>query len=417
MGTSTIQERLFGWLRQAGMAGAPGRLSAATCHQEIAAETLAGIDEFIRVFDRVTSRPAWVQAAVADAPKIARRKGSEVCFFSAWDFHLQAARPEGFDLIEFNDNGSGFLFGALVNRGLHEIGALADPDEIEPPLSLAEIGERLVSMIDREVRAFFGERPRGLFLILDDAESLERGRFLDELILLREILEGHGFAATLAPPEALRREGPQLLAAGREVCFVVNRSTDFFWEGEAFAPLRNAWQEGLVYAAPNPFTYATRSDKRLLELLSRADRDRELGVRPDERAVLSAHVPETWVVRQDNLDALVLRKDDFVFKPAHGHAARGLLPSSQVGRSRLRRLLARGDEYVAQRTAPKRLLPRSADQPDLWTDLRVWAYRGERFLLSGRASLRADGIDLRPPGGWLATYASKRQPTLAGLRT
>jgi hypothetical protein len=45
------------------------------------------------------------------------------------------------------------------------------------------------------------------------------------------------------------------------------------------------------------------------------------------------------------------------------------------------------------------------DGVSLWTDLRVWAYLGERFLLSGRASVRPDGIDLSPPGGWLATYA------------
>jgi hypothetical protein len=37
--------------------------------------------------------------------------------------------------------------------------------------------------------------------------------------------------------------------------------------------------------------------------------------------------------------------------------------------------------------------------------LRVWAYRGERFLLSGRASRRPDAVDLSPPGGWLPTYA------------
>jgi hypothetical protein len=242
-------------------------------------------------------------------------------------------------------------------------------------------------------------------LILDDAESLERGRFFDELVLLRSLHERRGFESAIASPQELRGDGSRLLAAGRTVSFVVNRSTDFFWEAEGFAPLRAAWQQGVVYAAPNPFTYATRSDKRLLELLSRPDRDEELGIRPEERALLSAHVPETWRVCADNVDALVRRKDDLVFKPAHGFAARGLLPSSQVGRSRLRRLLATGHEYVAQRWTPKcRLALDDAQQGELWADLRVWAYRGERFLLSGRASLRSDGIELRPPGGWLATY-------------
>jgi hypothetical protein len=43
----------------------------------------------------------------------------------------------------------------------------------------------------------------------------------------------------------------------------------------------------------------------------------------------------------------------------------------------------------------------------LWTDLRVWAYRGERYLISGRASKERDRLDLAPPGGWLATFAAK----------
>jgi hypothetical protein len=165
-----------------------------------------------------------------------------------------------------------------------------------------------------------------------------------------------------------------------------------------------------VYVAPNPCTYATRSDKRLLEPLSRPVGDEALGIRPEERALLSAHVPETWRVRADELDALSSRADELVFKPAHGFAGRGLLPSAQVGRSRLRRLLQQGHAYVAQRRVekPRLGLPGpeagAAGEVPVWTDLRVWAWRGERLLLSGRASRNPERIDLAPPGGWLATY-------------
>ena len=38
------------------------------------------------------------------------------------------------------------------------------------------------------------------------------------------------------------------------------------------------------------------------------------------------------------------------------------------------------------------------DGERLWTDLRVWAYRGEIVLVSGRASRRPDRLDLEPPG-------------------
>ena len=46
------------------------------------------------------------------------------------------------------------------------------------------------------------------------------------------------------------------------------------------------------------------------------------------------------------------------------------------------------------------------DGERLWTDLRVWAYRGEIVPVSGRASRRPDRLDLKPPGGWLPTYGS-----------
>jgi len=42
----------------------------------------------------------------------------------------------------------------------------------------------------------------------------------------------------------------------------------------------------------------------------------------------------------------------------------------------------------------------------LRTDLWVWAYRGQIYNLSGRASHRLDRLELKPPGGWLPTYAS-----------
>ena len=115
-------------------------------------------------------------------------------------------------------------------------------------------------------------------------------------------------------------------------------------------------------------------------------------------------MPETHLIRTENLEELAQRKQEFVFKPLHGFAGRGLLGSAAVGRARLRRLVTHGKSYVAQRWVPKPHL--EIDGVPLWTDLRVWAYRGEIFHLSGRASRQPDRLDLTPAGGWLPTYAS-----------
>ena len=405
--TQDLERDLFAALRASGMSEVPEGFSVALVAQEIPAEVLAEIDEFVRVFDRVTSRPIWQEGVTSSAPEDVRQHRPEVCFFSAWDFHLPAGAPERWQLIEFNDNGSGFVFAALINHHFHQLSGLYRQRGLEPPPNVEAFSERLLGMIEREATGFLGEAKSELFLILDDPESLAHGKFRDELVLLRDLVRQRGYPAELATPEALSWSGRDLLFQRRAVSFVVNRSTDFLWEGEAFSALKASHREGRVYVAPNPFTYATRSDKRLLEALSCSDRDIELGVQPDERTLLSSHVPETRLVSEENVEELALRKQELVFKPARGYASRGLLPSAQVGRRRLRRLLGKGEEYVAQRRVSKTLLPIPGAENDghLWADLRVWAYRGERYLISGRGSRRPDVLDLKPPGGWLPTYA------------
>jgi hypothetical protein len=390
-------------LQAAGMTDVPDRFSVASVHQRIPRRILAAIDEFIAVFDRVTTRLAWQAAATGAAPAICRQPRSEVCFFSAWDFHLPPDQPHNWQLIECNDNGSGFLFAALINRLFYEA---AGGLPVAPPPPFATVAERIGAMIAREARQFYGTRPEGLLVVLDDPESLRGGRFRHELTLLRDLCRQQRWATELASPAELEWNGRGLLLRAEPVCFVVNRSTDFFWAADVFAALRAAYASGRVYIAPNPFSYATRGDKRMLEWLSTPARDDELGITAAERAVLGAHVPETWLVRAENVHILADHKAELVFKPSHGFASRGVLASAVVGRARLRRLLKRGEEYVAQRKVAKRPLDGGAPQArTLWADLRVWAYRGERYLLSGRASRTADALDLSPPGGWLPTYA------------
>jgi len=398
-----VKAPLFASLEAAGMPPVPDVFSVVPQHQQVSAASLDDIRRFIGVFDHVTARAPWQAAARCGLPAIAQIMRPETCFFSAWDFHLP---PEGgCQLIEFNDNGSGFLFAAIINAVYYMAAAASlDRKALTPPLEVAAFRKHVLDMVKREAIAFHGGLPDGLFLILDDADSLQRGKFLHELELLRDLFRAEGWQAALGPPAKTRWDGKHLLFDGRRVSFVVNRSTDFFWQADEFAALRAAYGEGNVCVVPNPSSYATRSDKRLLEFLSLPDWDEELGIRPEERRVLSAHVPETHVVRATNIDALVERKRELVFKPLHGFAGRGLLDSAEIGRTRLQRLVRHGEGYVAQRWVPKTEMKSDGDR--LWIDLRVWAWRGEIFNLSGRASRRRDRLDLTPPGGWVPTFAS-----------
>ncbi|AKU95798.1 hypothetical protein AKJ09_02462 [Labilithrix luteola] len=399
-----VQDRVVAALRDAGLSDVQARLSIAPVHQVIPHSVLAEIEAFVRLFDRITTREAWQTTVTVDAAEVARVARPETCFFSAWDFHVPPDRPSEWQLVEFNDNGSGFLLAALLNRHHFELGNVAQRGSIEAPASYDSFAAKLLAMIRAEGEAFFGEPLHGPVLILDDRESMQVGRFRQELVLLQRICRAAGWISEIASPSETKWDGKCLFHDDTPIRFVVNRSTDFLWEGEEFSAVRAAYESRSVYVAPNPFTYSTRSDKRLLEWLSTQVRDSEVGILPEERKFLGAHVPETRLLREENVDELVSQRDSLFFKPCHGFASHGLLPGARVGRTRLRRLLKKGHAYVAQRSAPKSRLSTS-DGVELWVDLRVWAYRGERFLLSGRASRKPDGLDLSPPGGWLATYA------------
>lgn len=402
-----IKEEYFAALTSSGIPKVPQEFSVVPRAQMIPSRTLGEINEFIRLFDRVTTRATWQKFVTKSAPEIARFERREVCFFTAWDFHLS---PEGgWHLIECNDNGSGFLFAALINRLFYELSDLAQNHIVEEPVSLDAFADQLSTFIEREIKEFFGSPLDGLILVLDTSDTLRSGKFYREFILLRDLLRSHGWRSEIGTPDDLRWDADNLHLDRQSVVFIINRSTDFFWEAEEFAPLRAAYLEGKIYVAPNPFTYATRSDKRLLEFLSLPNWDRELGILPHERAILNTHIPATYLLREENLNEIALDKAAFFFKPVHGFASHGVLTSSQVGKRRLRQLLRKGSAHVAQKTVtkPMLILENNDEKVSLWADLRVWAYRGERYLISGRASKERDLLDLAPPGGWIPTFEEK----------
>src|SRR5262245_61422773 len=109
----------------------PKEFSVVPSHQIIPSSVLAEIASFIRTFEDVSARDSWQRAALREAPMIAHQKRPEVCFFSAWDFHLPPGG--GFELIEFNDNGSGFLFATIINALYHEAATLGDEKGLAAP--------------------------------------------------------------------------------------------------------------------------------------------------------------------------------------------------------------------------------------------------------------------------------------------
>ena len=286
----------FAALEAAGMPKASEEFSVLPQHQVIPSSVVAEIATFVRIFDRITTRDAWRIAALRGVPVIATLRRSETCFFSAWDFHLS---PEGnWQLIEFNDNGSGFIFAAIINSLYYEATRQEQNRKIIAPISVSRFKQHIGDLVEREAEAFFGSCPDGLFVVLDDSTSLERGKFRRELDLLCDLLRRRRRRSEVAVPAELCWDGTNLLLSGQAVSFIVNRSTDFFWESADFGALRRAYEIGGVLYGADPFTYATRSDKRLLEWLALPHWDNDLGIELEERELLHSHVPETHLVHR-----------------------------------------------------------------------------------------------------------------------
>jgi hypothetical protein len=387
-------------LQAAGMPEVPGDFSGVPQHQVIPSAILAEISDFI-----LSSTALLLVRPGRRRPCVMRQQlrslDGRVCFFSAWDFHLSLGCS--WQLIELNDNGSGFIFAATINALYYEAAGLRQEQRIMAPAHLPAFNQHIGDLVEQEARAFFGECPAGLFLVLDDAESLQQGKFRKELQLLCDLLHRRGWRAELGCRAAFAGTASNCSSTGRR-CATSSTARPISSGG----PRTSAPTEGLSrwsgVCRAKSFHLCYAQDKRLLEWLSRSHWDKELGIELEERQILGHRVPETHLIRTENVEVLAQKKQEFVFKPLHGFAGRGLLDSAAVGRARMRRLARQSEGYVAQKWVPKPSM--KTDGTDLWTDLRVWAYRGGIFHLSGRASRRPDRLDLTSPGGWLPTYTS-----------
>ena len=245
-------------LQCAGLPPIPEVFSVVPAAQTIHREIIEEIEAFIRVFDSVTTRASWVDRTLRELPP-AGQKRREVCFFSAWDFHIPPDSPKRWQLIEFNDNGSGFMFAARINRCFYELAGLEGDRFIEAIPPLPEFGHRLRKMVEQEAQGFHDDIPDGLFLVLDDSRVPTNREVSARASPAQGAVPAMGPDLEIGAPEDLTWTGEELSYCGTPVSFIVNRSTDFLWERETFAPLRLAHRGDHVYVAPNSLNYTTPS--------------------------------------------------------------------------------------------------------------------------------------------------------------
>ena len=74
-----VKEEFFAALMASGMPEIPQDFSVVPLAQLIPVTTLLEIDDFIRLFDRITTRTVWQKAVTESAPEIAQFPRSDLC--------------------------------------------------------------------------------------------------------------------------------------------------------------------------------------------------------------------------------------------------------------------------------------------------------------------------------------------------
>lgn len=371
------------------MAGLVSQL--ATSHPHLFSQTAVFLDPATRdavaravaAIERVMALPAWQEAALADAPAIARHNFGPAGVFMGYDFHLGTQGPR---LIEINTNAGGAFLNAALARAHRACCESMDVLFDAGTPGLPALDGEYVAMFRGEWESQRGGLPLRNIVIVDDAPQAQY--LAPEFMLARHVFEAHGLVAVVADAATLQWRGGRLwhadLPAGMPVDLVYNRLTDFDLSLPSHEALRQAYESGGAVVTPHPRVHALQADKRNLIRLGDDALLASWGVSEADRAILQAAVPTTCEVTAANADDLWARRRQLFFKPVAGYGAKAAYRGDKVTRKVWAGITAGG--FVAQALVPpsERLVDVDGLATRLKLDLRAYAWRGHVQLLAAR---------------------------------
>lgn len=352
----------------------------------VARDDLRQMLRLVRLIDRLGRDAAYRDRVYPLVPEVARFDPGHDAVMMCYDFHLT---PDGPRLIEVNTNAGGGLFAAMAHRP----DGTAAPDVLRPHLRT-----RLLQTFAFEMQQFsLGEKRRPeQIVIVDDAP--EQQFLYPEMQAFVELFRSWGVSSAIAAPQELQASGAGVLYAGATVDMVYNRHCDFYLESEAMNGLRDAYLSGAVCLTPNPHVYGLLADKRRMALWSDPGAMRSLGLSATERDLLTAVVPESFLLETADRDRLWPERKALVFKPVDSFGSRGVLLGAKISRTRF-------DQLPPATTLVQQLAPPSQTEVDgfgtMKTDLRLYAYRDRVLGVAARLYI-GQVTNLRTAGGGFA---------------
>lgn len=355
---------------------------------------VAQMSRLVEAMTRVVRLPAYQQAALAQAPSIARHDPLAEGVFLGFDFHLAGSAPQ---LIEVNTNAGG-AFLNVAARG-HAVDCCPGPrDSPVPSLTVAGLEADIHAMFQAEWSRARGARPLRTIAIVDENP---RQQFLwPEFLLAKELFGRHGVRVAIVDPGDLSIRDDQLLAGDLGIDLVYNRLTDFYLDEPKHHVMREAYLRDLAVVTPHPRAHALWADKRNLVRLSDADELRDLRVREDDIEVLLRGIPRTLRVT-GAADRWWAERKQWFFKPNSGFGSRGAYRGDKLTRRVFEDIIA--SDYVAQRISPppERHAASADGMAAFKFDVRCYVYGGRVQLLAARL-FQGQTTNFRTPGGGFA---------------
>jgi len=315
-----------------------------------------------------------------------------------YDFHMGADGPQ---LIEINTNAGGAFIASEMMGYCRQV--LPECCGFKSP---AYSADKLKNLLVSEWRS---AKKEGLPTSAAIIDSKPQSQYLyPDMLIAKNYFEACGIETVICDVASLEFQQGVLSFDGKPIDIVYNRSTDFKMEGADHAALREAALQDAAPVSPNPVHHALYADKR--NFIDMCDREKltKLGLKSDYQNILKQHVPQTWLLTEDNAADLYARRKSLFFKPVDGFGSRAVYRGDKLTR-RVWDEIVQGNErqYIAQQVVPPSLRAIVADgeRKQLKFDVRIYTVGGEAVMSAARV-YQGQTTNFRTIGGGFAPVFS-----------
>lgn len=316
-------------------------------------------------------RALWARIVAADPG--AEDRPLLLCY----DVHPTPAGPV---LIEVNTNAGGIATAIQAARAINVCCADWEQEVLE---------RHLLELFRRDLLGPGAPASRAVAIVDDELASQP---LLPEMQALAALLRREAASVIVVDAAELSHADGRLRHGTAAIDAIYWRSTDFLVAEPRHAAIRRAVDEGTTTLAPSPRAYAAIADKRRF-----VDWSREPELARDPATGCVFRIAETLPMTARSAEEWRADRAEWVFKPASGHASRGVYVGKSISRQKLAELPR--ESYLAQRYAPHPVIDREGHE---WKyDVRFYANRGEVIGAAARV-FQGQVVGMRQPGSGFA---------------